>query len=288
MYSIFSQSVEALAWKDHCIPAGIQNPQDQLLLIGYSLENCISLCLAGIQFKCRQDELYAKLRQDKVQQRMLQADNHYKKKIGSMNQGYAEMKQRVEMLQKEKQDMEADIAELRDKYGQKAKEAHSLRQQASGGRRPGTHSGGHAPNTTIRPLNSTGHRSVSPHHQAIARTLSTPVYANASPSALMRSSSPYNSNPVRVNRSDYAQKSSKMAPNGIYTYGQATFDSPIEMQGYTLIQQAPGQMQHPSPSITPAKRRIGMSPLQQCVPHRGAYSQPMMSHLGLPPPAPQG
>lgn len=284
----FSQSLEAIVWKDHTIPAGIQNPQDQLLLIGYSLENCISLCLAGIQFKCRQDELYAKLRLNKVQQRMHQADGHYKKKIVSMNQGYADMKQKLEILEKEKRDMEGDIAELREKYGQKAKEAHSLRQQASGGmqtRHPGTNSGSQIPNNnnTIVSMGGAFQRSISPHHRAVTRTLSTPVYSHSSPSALMRSNSPYN-HPLPGNNSDYSQRRST---RGIY--GQAAYDSPMEMQGgHPVLQQvhAPGQLPNPSPSITPAKRRLGASPLAQYQ-QRTVYSQPMMSQLGLPPPASQ-
>lgn len=289
MLTVFhsSQGVEAIVWRDHTIPAGIQNPQDQLLLIGYSLENCISLCLAGIQFKCRQDELYAKLRLNKVQQRMLQADGHYKKKIVSMNQGHADMKQKLEILEKEKRDMEGDIAELREKYGQKAKEAHSLRQQASGGiqtRQPGTYSGSQIPNNnTIVSMGGAFQQSISPHHRAVTRTLSTPVYGHASPSVLMRSNSPYNHPPVQGNNSEYSQRRNTRG-----MYAQAAYDSPMEMQGYPVLQQlhAPGQLPNPSPSITPAKRRLGASPRAQ-YPQRNVYSQPMMSQLGLPPPASQ-
>lgn len=219
---------------------------------------------------------------------MLQADGHYKKKIVSMNQGYADMKQKLEILEKEKRDMEGDIAELREKYGQKAKEAHSLRQQASGGiqtRQPGTYSASQVhTNNTMVSMGGTFQRSASPHHMAVTRTLSTPVYGHSSPSALMRSNSPYNRPPLQGNSSEYSQRRNT---RGIY--GQAAYDSPMEMQGYPVLQQLhapPGQLPHPSPSITPAKRRLGASPLAQ-YPQRTVYSQPMMSQLGLPPPASQ-
>lgn len=288
------QSTDALSWRDHSIPAGIQNPQDQLLLVGYSLENCISLCLAGIQFKSRQDELYAKLKQNKLQQRMLQAENHYKKKIGSMTHGYTEMQQQNQLLRKEKQELEADIVELREKYGQKAKEAHSLRQQASGGivqtEQQRFYSGSQAQANT--PGRNVFPSSVSPHHRAVARTLSTPIYGSSSPSALISSRSPYDPRSPG-NRVHRVQGNMNHHRGSIGAFENAgAYDSPMErqqMHGYPVLQHVPGQLPRPPSSITPAKRRLGTaSPLivERQYPQRG-YSQPMMSHLGLPPAATQ-
>ena len=112
------------------MPAGItpQNPQDQLMLVGYSIESCISLSLAAIQFKFRQDELYSKLRYDKVAEKVHIMEAQYKKKIAQMNHGYSEMQQNLSKVHQERRDLESDVKELREKYGQKAKEAHNLRQ----------------------------------------------------------------------------------------------------------------------------------------------------------------
>lgn len=258
--------------------------------------------MAGLQFKCRQDELYAKLRQDKLQQKLVYAENHFKKKMDATNHAYASMKHRIDILEKEKRDMEADIIELREKYGQKAKEAHSLRQQASGGiqKHPNktySHTS-HSQNPVLdAPRNM--QRSFSPHHQAIARTLSTPACVNASPSALIRPglpvASPYGvyhrppSDLVHVSQaSPHQEIGLQMAGT---TYGPATFDSPMErqkMQPYPMLQHPTGQLPSRSPSITPAKRRLGASPLvhrqEEYQASKHVFSQPSMSQLGLPPP----
>jgi hypothetical protein len=89
----------------------------------------MSLALTAVQFKSRQEELYARLRYEKLQQKLASMEAQYRKKMSMMNQGYEEMKQQMAHMNKEKQEMEVDIRELRDKYGQKAKEAQSLRQQ---------------------------------------------------------------------------------------------------------------------------------------------------------------
>jgi hypothetical protein len=120
--------MDAIAFRDVVLPAGLQGPSDQLMLVGMSMEQCISLALAAIQFKFRQEELYAKLRYDKIAEKMASMDAHYKKKMNQMNDGYRDVKLVMERLRKERDDLEQDVRELREKYGQKAKEAHNLRQ----------------------------------------------------------------------------------------------------------------------------------------------------------------
>lgn len=138
------QSMDAIAFRDVVLPAGLQGPQDQLMLVGMSMEQCISLALAAIQFKFRQEELYAKLRYDKITEKMASMDAHYKKKMSQMNDGYRDVKSVMERLRKERDELEQDVKELREKYGQKAKEAHNLRQsmgqqQASRSHGTGSH-----------------------------------------------------------------------------------------------------------------------------------------------------
>ena len=122
-----------MGWRELQIPSGINAPAELLQLACNSVDTCMSLSFAAIQFKCRQEELYAKLRYDKLNQKMQSAESHYRKKIGIMNQGYEDLRVQVAKLEREKREMEDDIRELRDKYGQKAKEAMSLRTQLSGG-----------------------------------------------------------------------------------------------------------------------------------------------------------
>lgn len=140
----YLQSMDAIAFRDVVLPAGLQGPQDQLMLVGMSMEHCISLALAAIQFKFRQEELYAKLRYDKITEKMASMDAHYKKKMSQMNDGYRDVKSVMERLRKERDELEQDVKELREKYGQKAKEAHNLRQsmgqqQASRSHGTGSH-----------------------------------------------------------------------------------------------------------------------------------------------------
>ena len=127
------------------MPTDIQGAPDLLQLAGNTVDTCMSLSFAAIQFRCRQEELYAKLRYEKLTQKLQAMEAHYRKKINMMNQGFEDMKQRVESLKQEKQEMEGDIRELRDKYSQKTREARSLRAQVNnsrdgrGGPLPGNH-----------------------------------------------------------------------------------------------------------------------------------------------------
>jgi hypothetical protein len=120
-----------MGWREITLPQGLQHPNDRLQLVGHSVDTCMSLAFSAIQFKCLQDELYARLRYEKLQQKLQATEQHFRKKIAMMNQGYEDMKEQVNAMRREKQEMEGDIRELRDKYGQKAKEAQSLRQQIS-------------------------------------------------------------------------------------------------------------------------------------------------------------
>ena len=123
-----------MGWREVTLPpAGVQGPADLLQLAGHSVDACMSLSFAAIQFKFRQEELYAKLRYEKLTQTLQGKEAHYRKKIGMMNQGYEDMKRQVDILRREKQEMEGDIRELRDKYSQKTREARSLRAQVSSG-----------------------------------------------------------------------------------------------------------------------------------------------------------
>ncbi len=122
-----------MGWREFAVPAGLQGPADLLQLAGHSVDACMSLSFAAIQFRFRQEELYAKLRYEKLTQTLQAKEAQYRKKIGLMNQGFEDMKREVDVLRREKQEMEGDIRELRDKYSQKTREARSLRAQVSGG-----------------------------------------------------------------------------------------------------------------------------------------------------------
>ena len=122
-----------MGWREFAVPAGLQGPADLLQLAGHSVDTCMSLSFAAIQFRFRQEELYAKLRYEKLTQTLQAKESQYRKKIGLMNQGYEDMKRQVDVLMREKQEMEGDIRELRDKYSQKTREARSLRAQVRGG-----------------------------------------------------------------------------------------------------------------------------------------------------------
>lgn len=144
-----------MGWREFAVPSGLQDPADLLQLAGHSVDACMSLSFAAIQFKFRQEELYAKLRYEKLTQTLQAKEAHYRKKIGMMNQGFEDMKRQVDVLRREKQDMEGDIRELRDKYSQKTREARSLRAQASGGHggeRPGEAAAGYRGGNTRQPL----------------------------------------------------------------------------------------------------------------------------------------
>eukprot|EP00889_Picochlorum_renovo_P005937 jgi/Picre1/32967/NNA_008294.t1 len=68
---------------------------------------------------------------------MASMDAHYKKKMSQMNDGYRDVKSVMERLRKERDELEQDVKELREKYGQKAKEAHNLRQSMGSSRHQG-------------------------------------------------------------------------------------------------------------------------------------------------------
>ena len=93
-----------MAWREIVIPSGINGPGDLLQLAGHDVDTCMSLSFAAIQFRCRQDDLYAKLRYDKLSQKLQATEAHYKKKIGIMNQGYEDLRVQVDALRREKRD----------------------------------------------------------------------------------------------------------------------------------------------------------------------------------------
>jgi len=196
-----------MAWREIVIPSGINGPGDLLQLAGHDVDTCMSLSFAAIQFRCRQDDLYAKLRYDKLSQKLQATEAHYKKKIGIMNQGYEDLRVQVDALRREKREMEEDIRELRDKYGQKAKEAMSLRAASQGhGAYPARHHGNllpslppmgpaHGPrsNSHNSPSTNLMPRSRSPHH-----TVRTLAYGSAHGAhGAQRYGSPYASTPAR-------------------------------------------------------------------------------------------
>ena len=91
-----------MGWREFAVPSGLQDPADLLQLAGHSVDACMSLSFAAIQFKFRQEELYAKLRYEKLTQTLQAKEAHYRKKIGMMNQGFEDMKRQVDVLRRKK------------------------------------------------------------------------------------------------------------------------------------------------------------------------------------------
>lgn len=275
------------------MPAGItpQNPQDQLMLVGYSLENCISLSLAAIQFKFRQEDLYSKLRYDKVAEKVHIMEAQYKKKIAQMNHSYSEMKQSLSKIHQERRDLESDVKELREKYGQKAKEAHNLR-QLLGQHKAGIPSGARsAPvvqqqSGVMVPYKSQQQHRVDPQGQGVNRSLDRTYSGHAGGSGR----SPHQpSNHLQI-------ASGRPSPSSMHRYHHSSpfggkigvYDSPMDlMHRPSHLGKSPrhGFMSSPGQRMTPSKRQgpdTSYGSILQASARPSTATQPSLPTLGLP------